>query len=87
MAWLQSLQMGEILVYGLAFGLPVVAIMSSMVVAIVNALIKHRERMAMIEQGLNPDDSPADAPTKKFQTKRPGDVDETQPYVARHGGL
>jgi hypothetical protein len=62
MAWLQSLQMGEILVYGLAFGLPVVAIMSSMVVAVVNALIKHRERMAMIEHGLDPDAPRGESP-------------------------
>ena len=85
MAWLQSLQMGEILVYGCAFGLPVVAIGSGMVVAIVKALIKHRERMAMIEHGLYPDESLADAETKKCWAKCPEDLDETQPYVPRHG--
>ncbi len=53
--WLQSLQMNEILVYGLALGLPFVAIGFSAVATVVNAIIKHSERMAMINQGLDPD--------------------------------
>jgi hypothetical protein len=50
-----QLQMHEILIYGLVYGLPVVAIGCSGVETIVKALINHRERLAMIEQGLDPD--------------------------------
>ena len=56
--WLQSLQLHEILIYGLAFGLPIVAIGFSTVAAIVKSLINHRERMAMIEHGLAPEYHP-----------------------------
>ena len=54
-AWLQTLQMHEIILYGLVFGLPIVVIGFSSVETIVKALIKHRERLAMIERGFDPD--------------------------------
>ena len=80
-SWLQSLQMHEILIYGLVFGLPVVAIGFSEVVAIVKALIHHRERLAMIEHGLDPDYHSEHLNAE--MSPRLGNVDETQPYVPR----
>ena len=83
--WLQSLQMHEIVLYGLVFGLPIVAIGFSSVVTITKALIKHRERMAMIEQGLDPDYGPEEPEDEDSPAPRPGNLDETQPYVAGKG--
>ncbi|MHB8972225.1 MAG: hypothetical protein ACYC3X_22885 [Pirellulaceae bacterium] len=80
MDWLRSLQMHEILVYGIVFCVPVLVIGSQAVVAIVKAVIKHRERMALIEQGLHPD-WPPEQPAEEEYPVRPSDLDETQPYV------
>lgn len=44
----------------LVFAIPIVAIMTVGIVKIASLLIKHRERMALIEQGLHPDDLPKD---------------------------
>jgi hypothetical protein len=82
-SWLQSLQMHEILIYGLVFGLPVVAIGFSEVVAIVKALICHRERLAMIEHGLDPDDNSEYSNAETSPSLPSGKLDETQPYVPR----
>jgi len=81
MGWLQSLQMHEILIYGRVFGLPVVIIGFQAVVAIVTAVIKHRERMAMIEQGLHPDYPPEQPGIGDHPARPPDGMDETQPYV------
>jgi hypothetical protein len=84
MDWLHSLQMHEILVYGVVFGLPILVIGivlgSRTVVAIVNVVIKHRERMAMIEQGLNPD-WPPEEPAKEEHSAKTSGMDDTQPYI------
>ncbi len=50
MSWSQLLQ-PEILV----FLIPIIAVLMGGVLGIVKLLIKHRERMAMIEQGMHPD--------------------------------
>jgi len=81
MGWLQSLQMHEILIYGLVFGLPVVIIGFHAAGAIVKAVIKHRERMAMIEQGLHPDCPPEQPGIGEHPPRQPDGMDETQPYV------
>ena len=42
----------------LALSIPIVAIIVGGISSIIKRLIKHRERMAMIEQGLHPDFPP-----------------------------
>jgi hypothetical protein len=51
MAWPELLKHPETAV----FLIPIVAIIMGGLIAIVKLLIRHRERMAMIEQGLDPD--------------------------------
>ena len=43
----------------LALMIPIVAIVAWGCIAIVRLLLHHRERMAMIERGINPDHAPA----------------------------
>ena len=83
--WLQSLQMHEIVLYGLVFGVPIVAIGFSSVESIIKAVIKHHERLAMIEQGLAPDDYRAEPEVDDDPAAWPGNLDETRPYVPRNG--
>jgi hypothetical protein len=78
MDWLQSLQMHEVLVYGIVFGIPILVIGSHTIVTIVKAVIKHRERMAMIERGLHPDLPPEQPGGEEYPVSG---MDETQPYV------
>ena len=80
--WLQSLQIHEILIYGLVFGLPVVAIGFSAVESIAKALIKHDERLAMIERGLAPDYH-SEHLSAENPVQWPGNMNETQLYVPR----
>jgi hypothetical protein len=80
MDWLRSLHMHEILVYGAVFGIPVLVIVSHAVVTIVKAVLRHRERMALIERGIHPDFLP-EQPANEAPPARPGGMDETQPYV------
>ena len=47
-SWLQSLQMHEILIYGLVFGLPIVVIGFSLIETTIKALIRHRERLIIV---------------------------------------
>lgn len=54
----------------IAVMIPIVAVVTFGAVAIVNAVIKHRERMAMIEMGIHPDHPALD--------EEPADVRETQ---------
>lgn len=42
----------------LVFLIPIVAIIVAGVVAVTHALIRHRERLAMIEKGIHPDSKP-----------------------------
>ena len=44
--------------------LPFVAVIALAVVIIVKLLIRHRERMAMIERGMHPDSPPEDGEEK-----------------------
>ena len=48
--WLELLSHPEVLI----FLLPIVAILVGGIIAITKTLIRHRERMAMIERGMNP---------------------------------
>jgi len=50
----------------LALMIPIVAIVAWGCIAIVGLLLRHRERMAMIERGINPDNPPeADEPKEE----------------------
>ena len=84
-SWLQSLQMHEILIYGLVFGLPIVAIGFSFIETIIQALIRHRERQIMLEQGLDLDYYLEEPEVENCRAPRPGNMDETQPYAPRRG--
>ena len=84
-SWLQSLQMHEILIYGLVFGLPIVAIGFSFIETTIKALIRHRERLIMVEQGLDLDYYPEQPEVEDRPAPRPGNMDETQPYASRRG--
>jgi hypothetical protein len=44
----------------LALMIPIAAILVWGILGIVKRIFRHRERMAMIERGMNPDDKPAD---------------------------
>ncbi len=55
MNWSSLLSRPEILIPGLALCIPIVAIVMGGITAIVKMVIYHRERMAMIQQGINPD--------------------------------
>ena len=54
--WLEFFDNPEVLV----FSIPIVAIVVGGIVAIVTLLLKHRERMHMIEHGIHPDDVPGE---------------------------
>ena len=41
--------------------IPIVAILVGGIIAIAKLLVRHRERMTMIEHGIHPDDWPEDA--------------------------
>ncbi len=59
-SWSHILSRPDILAISLAMGIPIVAIIVGGTVSIVRRLIAHRERMAMIKQGLHPDHPPED---------------------------
>jgi hypothetical protein len=44
----------------LALMIPIVAILVGGISEIIKRIFRHRERMAMIERGMNPDDKPAE---------------------------
>jgi len=48
----------------LALMIPIVAILVGGISEIVKRIFRHRERMAMIERGMNPDEKPADEEPK-----------------------
>ena len=81
-SWLHSLQIHEILIYGLVFGLPIVAIGFSFEPTF-KALIRRGERLIMVEQGLDLDYYPEQTEVEDRPAPRPGDMDETQPYAPR----
>jgi hypothetical protein len=49
--WLQTIVRPEVLV----FCIPIIAIVGGIAFAITKAIIAHRERMAKIQQGIDPD--------------------------------
>ena len=50
MDWLRDINPGTLSMF-----IPIVAIICGIAYAITMAVIRHRERMAMIERGMNPD--------------------------------
>jgi hypothetical protein len=50
---------------------PIVAIVAFAIVVILKLLIRHRERMAMIERGMHPDYPPEDADEKRIRPQNP----------------
>jgi len=64
----------------LALMIPIVAIVVGGVVAIVVALVRHRERMAMIERGLYPEDPPEEDDPEQEPAARPGAFEPTGAY-------
>ena len=53
--WMSVFTSPDTLVLILVFGIPIVAILCGSTTAIVKMVIRHRERMRMIEQGIHPD--------------------------------
>ena len=82
-SWMQSLQMHEILIYGLIFGLPIVVIGFAFIEKIIKMLIRHRERLNMIDQGLDPDDYLEQPDVEDLPAQKRCNMDETQPYTPR----
>jgi hypothetical protein len=60
-----------------------VAIVVGGTVAIVKALISHRERMALIERGLHPDYPPEEVGGEEDPAGPEGPFDQTQAYEHR----
>ena len=54
------------LFFGVVIGIPVIV---GGVIAVTKLLIKHRERMAMIEQGMHPDDPTARATRPRHEAE------------------
>ena len=81
--WLQSLEMHEILIYGLVLGIPIAVIAFSFIESTIRAVIRHRERQMMFEQGLDPDHYPEPSEVEDVPTPRFGKTDDTQPYESR----
>ncbi len=54
----------------LPFLVALVAIVSGGIIAIIKILIRHRERMAMIERGMHPDFEYEDAPPEDAANER-----------------
>lgn len=63
--------------------IPIVAIVVFGIVAIVVILVRHRERMAMIEQGLHPDHLPEEDDSEQEPATRPGAFEPTQAYAGK----
>jgi hypothetical protein len=79
MTWLQFFSKPEVLV----FSIPIVAIVVGGIIAIVKALISHRERMAMIERGLHPDHPPEEVLGEEDPAGLEGPFDQTRAYEHR----
>ena len=82
-SWLQSLQMHEILIYGLVFGLPIVVIGFSFVEKTIQAIILHLERLKMLEEGIDLVYYPEQPKVENRQASKSRDTDETQPATRR----
>ena len=63
MNWTSLLSRPELLIPGLALCIPIVAIIVGGITSITRRLIAHRERMAMIQQGIHPDHPPEEDET------------------------
>ncbi len=50
----------DTLLFFMIFMIPIVAIICGSIVGVAQMVIKHRERMEMIRQGIHPDDLPDD---------------------------
>jgi hypothetical protein len=67
----------------LVFCIPIVAIIVGGIVTLVKVVIAHRERMAMIEQGIHPDHPPEEVVPEQDTPSRPEGLQQTQPYQRR----
>ncbi len=65
-AWFRVFQEPQLIV----FLIPIVAIIAFALIVIVKLLIRHRERMAMIERGMHPD-HPAEEISADSQLENP----------------
>lgn len=77
--WLHFLSRPELLV----FAIPIVAIVVWGIVTIVQRLVAHRERMAMIEQGLHPDHPPEEVDAEEGPPGGAEALRQTQAYERR----
>ncbi len=76
MTWMHFLSRPEVLV----FTIPIVAIVVGGIVTIVRRLVVHRERMAMIEQGLHPDHPPDEITSEQPSAPDAAQFEETRAY-------
>jgi len=65
--WSAFFSRPELFIPGLALSIPIVAILVVGIAGIVKLWITHRERMAMIQQGMHPDHPPEE--DEEDQTK------------------
>jgi hypothetical protein len=79
MSWWQYLMRVETL----PLMIPIVAIIVGGIIGIVVILLHHRERMAMIEQGLHPDHPQEEDDREDEPTARPGAFDQTRAYAGK----
>jgi hypothetical protein len=81
MSWWQYIMRVEIL----PLMIPIVAIVVGGIIGIVTILIRHRERMAMIERGLNPDYPAEEDDADQDPAARSGNSAQTAVYVNKDG--
>ena len=79
MSWWQYLMRVETL----PLMIPIVVIVVGGIVVIVVTLLHHRERMAMIERGLYPEDPPEEDDPEQEPAARPGAFEATGAYVRK----
>jgi hypothetical protein len=63
--------------------IPIVVIVVGGIVVIVVTVLHHRERMAMIERGLHPDDLPEEDDADQDPAARPGAFAQTAAYPSK----
>lgn len=64
--------------------IPITGIVVGGIVAIVVIMLRHRERMALIEQGLHPDHPPEEADPEQDPAARPEAFEPTGSYGKRN---
>ena len=64
----------------LALMIPIVAVLAVAIVGLVAVIFRHRERMAMIERGMHPDDLPGEVDPEEDPAFAPQGSAPTQAY-------